>query len=1378
MMTSFFDLITRLSLRLRWITIGITLVVLASGIWAMTQLNQELLPRVEFPQTVIVVQWPDGESAEQFLEEITIPLEERLADVSGVVNVESTTNPGFAFIIVRNDFGMNQEAVFAELETAATTLPLPDEANVQVFNFSLSDLPVVVASVSSDEMNLADLKALVEAELQPRLEGLEQVSNVSISGGQELPDEASMALAEAAPITPDPSPTPTVEPTPTAEPTLEPTPEPTPTTALQPELTETAESDPLPQFESVPLPESWVAGAAQMGQTITDTSDIAPQFMGAILNFAPEQLADLSPVMWRAIDPDAVALALPVVGETLTPTLLLELEAIQLAAAGSGPDPVPLPDSWIALTTEAGFPITNTAVLLSQALDQIIAAAPALLDDLTPEVLLAFSPDLLAALPADYVATLDDGLQQTLTNVQIAAIRFEATAVADTNGDIEVAEETADPARLPDMLIDIAANFDIELEFAQDIPPDFARALGDFGPQGRQVLAMLTPDNLRFLQPEVIALLPMDFLDDLDPDLRADLDDLAADYGGAGQLALQEAAEREAAAADAPPLGEIWTQPQPDGSPSPWQTAADILNNRFAPSAAAFINVLPESSEEPVASISSFSPEVMQYLAENEEGFVEALSPIVLEMLAPETLTFLLDTYPEAFAAELAERLRQVAAGDVAVFVPTASVTRANGAPSVIVALFKDGEANTVLVAHRIFDELAAFRADYPGIATNLVFEQASFIEESIAGVSREGALGAVFATLIILLFLSGQVGGKYRFSWRATMVTAVSIPLSIFSAFLMMWLVPQTLGAWLQTLVDTYDNAVLLFISRLFPTDITLNIMTLSGLTVAIGRVVDDSIVILENSYRYIQEGEDPKIAAVKGTREVAVAIFTATATTMAVFLPLGLIGGIVGSFFMPFGLTVAYALAASFLTAITVVPTLTYLLIDQENIPEARETTMQKWYTPSLVWALRNRAATMAIAALVFVASLFLLTRLPQSFIPAIGEPTVNVTLNLPGGTPMLATDTAVRELEAALSQFDGIDTVQTEIGSGGGFAALFGGGGIQQNRANLTITVRDQATLTEVTGQVRQTAESLFGTDNATVSAASQTGFSGFSLILTGDSLDELLPVVPDVKAALAAVDIDGDGTPDLANIASNVDDMALGNGDTAIIRVDGRSAISFSGELETDNTLGVTEAAKQAIADLDSLPPGVVISEGFDSQQQTEGFRSMLTAISYAILIAYLFMALSFGSFIHPFTILFSLPFALVGAVTALFITDSVLGIAAMIGLMMLVGLVVTNGIVLIKLVQQLREQGMATYDALVEAGRTRLRPIWMTALTAILALTPLAVSGEAGAIIASELARAVMGGLLVSTALTLIVVPVVYSLFDQLVNRIMQVRRAS
>jgi HAE1 family hydrophobic/amphiphilic exporter-1 len=958
-------------------------------------------------------------------------------------------------------------------------------------------------------------------------------------------------------------------------------------------------------------------------------------------------------------------------------------------------------------------------------------------------------------------------------------VQFEAeTAVATGEAGEPVEEEAepepVDPARLPDLLIQGAAQAGFELENAQDITPEMIRLFGGLGPQGIQVLQLLTPDNLRLLQPEVIALLPAEFVETLPQELRAELDEIAAEFGGAGALALAEAEEAAELAEGAPELSGIWLEPSPEGEPSMFQTAADLLNNPFVPGAANFLNFFPTAPnvENPAEWMSALTPEVIQFLAENEEAFVETLSPVTLELFAPETLTFMLETYPDAFDAELTERLLGIAQGDIEVFVPEAAITRTDGNPSVLVSLYKAGDANTVNVAEDIFAAMDAFTEANPGTSVNLVFEQATFIEDSVTGVSREGALGGVFAVIVILLFLSGRIGNKYQVSWQATLVTAVSIPLSIFTAFLLMAAIPPTIGEWLQNLVQSTDSSFLRFISQLFPTEVTLNIMTLSGLTVAIGRVVDDSIVVLENSYRYIQQGDDPKHAVLQGTREVAIAIFSATATTMAVFIPLGLIGGIIGSFFLPFGLTVAYALAASFVVSITVVPALTYLLIRKENIPDERETTMQRWYTPALQWALQNRFYTMLAATLIFAGSLFLLAQLPQSFIPSIGEPTINVSISLPAGTGMVETNELVEELEVAMQQFADIETVQTEIGSGGGFEALFGGG-ISQNLANLTISVseelvQDSEALNALTNEVRQEAIRIVGEDNVSVSAASQTGFSGFSIILTGESQAELETLVDDVKAAIESVDVDADGIPDIANVSSNVDGAGDGDGtNETILRTDGRSAVSFSGELETQNTLGVTDAAKQAINELAVLPDSVEVTEGFDSQQQVEGFQSMLTAIGYSIVIVYIIMALTFRSLIHPFTILFSLPFALVGAALALFITNSVLGISAMIGLMMLVGIVVTNGIVLMELVQQLRAKGQNVYDALVEGGRTRLRPIWMTALTAILALIPLAASDEAGAIIASELARAVMGGLLVSTALTLIVVPVVYSLSDQL-----------
>lgn len=1653
MLVAFFDRITRLSLRFRWMTILLAAAILAAGISAMLGLNLELLPRIEFPQTFVVAQWSETESPQQFLEQVTVPLEEKLSAVDGVVNVESTTNSGFAFIIVRNEFGLDQERVLADIKTAVTTADLPPGMETpQVLNFSLSDLPVVVASVSSSQLTLAELKDIVQTDLQPRLENLDQVSRVAVSGGQELPDETAVAendttttaepedpgrlpplvvegakalgldieyaqdvtpellsglggtgeqvlaalrlippdvlpyappetllllpaeyvqtldaavvarleeqvagmgsigqyslgevvallavengteTAAAEPETaaaeapPEPAETPVAETGVTEPPQVEPVDlpdswkeagkaagfalnttadvssavmagllnfgpqllgdlEPPMWRALDPEATalalpevademdsallaqlqaiqlaavgeaaepvalpdswiaaagaagftlETTADVPaevlgqmssfapqllddlteemilafapdvqaalsseyvasldeglqqtlaniavhaaryataagssaagVPQMMPVPLPEMWISGATALGQTITDTSDITAEGMEGIISFAPEQLDLLTPEMWRAFDPAATAVVLPQVAETMDAGLLAQLQAIQLAANGAVPEPVALPDSWIAAAAGAGFTLETTADVTAEAMAALSNFAPQLLDDLSEEMLLAMSPDTLAALPDSFVAGLDEGLQQTLTNVQVAAAQFTAAQVVAENGEPAAEEPAVDPARLPDLLIQGAKATGLEIEFAQDIEPDFVRTMSALGEQGIQALSMLTPDNLRLLQPEVIALLPAAFLDTLDPALRQELDDLAAEYGGAGQLAAAEAEAAAAAAADAPPLSGIWLEPGPNGEEPLFKNAADLLNNPFADNAAALLNRIPENAQEPVRLMGDLTPEVMQYLAEHEADFVQNLSPIILEWMSPETLIFLLDNYPDAFPSDLAESLRGIATGNVTVFVPEASITRTDGDPSVIVSLFKGGDANTVEVAHRVFDALAAYESEHPELDTNLVFEQATFIEDSINGVTREGALGAVFAVIVILFFLSGRIGGKYKLSWRATVVTSVSIPLSVFTAFFLMRWLPVTFGSWLQSASESSGSSVLLFIARLFPTNISLNIMTLSGMTVAIGRVVDDSIVVLENVYRFIQQGDDPREAVIEGTKEVAIAIFSATATTVAVFLPLSLIGGVIGSFFLPFGLTVTYALLASFIVSITVVPALAYLLIRREHIPDKRETTMQRWYTPILEWALAHRGYTMAIATFIFLSSLFLLTRLPQSFIPSLGEPTINVAVNLPIGTKMAETDALAQEFEAKLRSLEGIERIQTEIGSAGGVEAIFGGGSISQNLANLTITVNDQEELTRLNNEVREAAESVFGADRARVSAAARSGFGGFALVLAGDSLDELRAVADEVKSAIASVDVDGDGVADIANVSSSVDNAGVSGGEDTIIRIDGRPAITFSGEIESDNTLGVTSEAKQAVIST-GLPADVQVTEGFDTEQQTQGFRSMFTAILYSIVIVYLIMALTFRSLIHPFTILFSLPFALVGASLALIITNSVLGISAMIGLMMLVGIVVTNGIVLMELVQQLRQRGKNAYDALVQGGRTRLRPIWMTALAAILALIPLAASSEAGAIIASELARAVIGGLLVSTLLTLVVVPVVYSLFD-------------
>jgi HAE1 family hydrophobic/amphiphilic exporter-1 len=275
-----------------------------------------------------------------------------------------------------------------------------------------------------------------------------------------------------------------------------------------------------------------------------------------------------------------------------------------------------------------------------------------------------------------------------------------------------------------------------------------------------------------------------------------------------------------------------------------------------------------------------------------------------------------------------------------------------------------------------------------------------------------------------------------------------------------------------------------------------------------------------------------------------------------------------------------------------------------------------------------------------------------------------------------------------------------------------------------------------------------------ENVTVSAGtlSAGGFGGIALVLSGDP-DELAAVNEEVLAALNEVE-------GLANATSNQGEQEL------ILRVDGESAVRYTGELETANTIGVTNAAKEKLQSI--VPAGVTVSEGFESRQQTEGFQQATSALLISIIAVYAVMVITFRSLLEPFVILFSLPMAVIGAAIALWLTGSVVGIPVLVGMMMLVGIVVTNAIVLIYRVQSNRKKrGMSGREALVEGGRTRLRPILMTAIAAMLALVPLALGLSEGAIIASELATVVIGGLFTSTFLTLLLVPVMYSLLNRL-----------
>lgn len=924
------------------------------------------------------------------------------------------------------------------------------------------------------------------------------------------------------------------------------------------------------------------------------------------------------------------------------------------------------------------------------------------------------------------------------------------------------------------------------------------------------------------LSPTVLAALPQAVIDGLPAETATQVAAIAdgSQPSAYAQLAALYATDVPPADPDAPALNADW-QFVGDFIGVELNTADDFF--RFFPSATVFLNNFFDSAQGAAFAPNLFgglTPDMVAYMQTRDPAVFNDLRLEALQLMTPETLA--------ALPAPVQER----AVSGAEQFVPTDAVTRTNGAASLFLTVFKSRDANTVEAFHIAEEIMQRIDEADPAITIGISFEQASFIEESISGVAREGGLGAIFAVVVILIFLSGGVwsrrprlltgvifsivcagllaalvlssagnyGGDlqqgwdaadvvFRFllmvgivigvaialwpgtlprpSWRSTLVTGISIPLSILMALaLMNWLPPAVNGA-LAPVAE--GSPILTFLLRLFPPALTINIMTLSGLTVAIGRVVDDSIVVLENIFRQVQEGGDKRQAIIQGTTDVSVAIFAATVITVVVFLPLGLTGGIIGEFFLPFGLAVTYSLLASFVVAITVVPVMAWLLLDRKDIVEEESGILERLYMPALRWALKtplNRALVLLIAFGSLVFGLLLFAGRPQAFLPAFGEPQIGVAVSLPPGTTLIETNALAAEFEAFIADElpDGeVSSVQTIIGSSGfNFQnLLLGNSGVTENVASITLGVEDPERLDALTGEVRTGAERIFGDGNVTVSAASlsEQGFGGFALVVSGPQAD-LEAINEPIIAALNAV-------PGLTNVSSNLGGLTGATGSdapTTFIRIDQQSAVRFTGELETENTLGVTAAAKDAILALPGLPATVTVSEGFETRLQTEGFANLIVAMGIAIAIVIVLLMLTFGSVVHWLDIILSIIVAPVGAAVALALTDRVLGISAMIGLLMLIGIVVTNAVVLIDRVQaNRRERGMDVHDALMEAGERRLRPIIMTALATIGALSPLAVGLSKGAIIASELGTVVIGGLFSSTLLTLIIVPVAYML---------------
>ena len=747
---------------------------------------------------------------------------------------------------------------------------------------------------------------------------------------------------------------------------------------------------------------------------------------------------------------------------------------------------------------------------------------------------------------------------------------------------------------------------------------------------------------------------------------------------------------------------------------------------------------------------------------------------------------------------------------------PATSLARTNGEASLAIGITKTPGGNTVDVSHAVADALPELTETLGEDASfSVVFDQAPFIEQSVEGLTTEGGLGLLFAIVVILVFLA---------SIRSTLVTAISIPLSI-----------------LVTFIGLYVGGY------------SLNILTLGALTVAIGRVVDDSIVVIENIKRHLSYGEAKTTAILTAVREVATAITSSTLATVAVFLPIAVVGGQVGELFRPFAMTVTIALLASLLVSLTIVPVLASVFlrspggeVDAEAVrqqadADERTSRLQRAYVPVLRGAIGHPVVTVVIAVVLLAGTGAMAPLLKTNFLGDSGQNTLTVSQTLEPGASLTARDDAARAVEDVLASVDGIETVQTTVGGGGGFAAFTGGG----SDASFAVTTDPEADAEAITATVRDRLAEASDIGTVTVSGGA-TGFaSAVEVTVTAtdpDALDSAAAQVLDVvqgvdgvsdvtsnaaavqptvqvivdRQAAAAVGLSesavaqvlagtirptlvgqvtlDDGVLDVVLTAgaepadvealrttpiptaagvlpleqvAAVDEIEV---PTTVTRQDGERSVTISASPVGDDLGTLTAALQTEVEGLD-LASGATAEIGGVSADQEEAFGQLGLALLIAIAIVYLVMVATFRSLVQPLILLVSIPFAATGAIGLLLVTGVPLGVASLIGMLMLVGIVVTNAIVLIDLINQYREAGSSPRDAVLEGARQRLRPILMTAAATILALAPMSFGlTGGGAFISQPLAIVVIGGLVSSTLLTLVLVPVLYLAVERVRDR--------
>ncbi|MBI4723165.1 MAG: efflux RND transporter permease subunit [Candidatus Stahlbacteria bacterium] len=742
---------------------------------------------------------------------------------------------------------------------------------------------------------------------------------------------------------------------------------------------------------------------------------------------------------------------------------------------------------------------------------------------------------------------------------------------------------------------------------------------------------------------------------------------------------------------------------------------------------------------------------------------------------------------------------------------------RTQGKESIVFMITKQSGANTVIISNKIKKEMNKIKSTIPhNIKFHLIFDQGEMITKIAKRTGQSALQGSILAILLILLFLR---------SWRPTLTIGIAIPFSIIVTFIAMYFAGYT-----------------------------LNLMTLVGLALGVGMLVDNSIVVIESIYRKIEDGEDRKNSAIHGTNEVGMAITASTLTTIAVFIPLIFSGGIAGKLSRALALTISLSLLASLFIAFTIVPMLASMLFrkQKEVVTEGWFDRLKNKYEMLLKYTLTHKKKTIITVGITFIVTLLLIPFIGREFMPSSDIPFIQVTLTMPVGTSLEETNRITSQLEAIVKSIPEVENVCAFIGLSEAtqhdvaYGSMSAGVNQAQVMGKLVEKSKRRRTSNDIMVELRKKFPNIEGAkiDFADMSG-SMFGSSGtpVNIKIFGDDFTTLEKIssqianqIKDVKGLKEINTSIKEGKPELQikinkeksalfgltiyqigqevktaiygtvagrfrgggeDIDINIDfteeniqsikdienipittpmgftillkqaaDIILTEGPVKIEREEQMRKASVTANIEKRDIGGVMKDISKKIEPvIKSLPSGYSTEFGGEYEQMRETFIALGIAFIFALILVYMIMAALFESFVHPFVIMFTVPLAIIGVLWGLFLAHKTISMPALMGVIILAGIVVNNAVVFIDYTNQLRAKNMNIYEALIEAGKRRLRPILITALTTILGMLPMAFGHSEGTEMRSPMAVVVISGLFISTVLTLIIIPVLYTIFE-------------